>query len=253
MGVTRQHNDNKVPSQRLIDELLDGEVSRERSQELLGAIRRDAGASEELARTRIGIDRLREPIETPDLSEVILDRVHGRRRFLPGRSRRMVTAGRLAVAAGVVGAVGLASFVQRHAPQVNLGEQPATVSQLVEATEQTAPDRPMLAEQAAETIQASIASPIRALSLSPQIRPDADLHFDLSLDRPRVVAKVDYTMVRTPILLGVPEKYTYPSAKIESPFISRFGSLLVILREPQPTSDDQIISDADDSSEGSDQ
>jgi len=124
--VTRQRDENQIPSQRLIDELLDGEASCERSQELFRAIRRDEGASEELARTRIGIERLREPIETPDLSEAILDRVHGRRRFLYGRSRHAVTAGRFAVAAGLVGAVGLASYVQRHAPAVNLGEKPAT-------------------------------------------------------------------------------------------------------------------------------
>lgn len=249
--MTRQRDENQMPPQRLIDELLDGEASHERSHELFRAIRRDERASEELARTRIGIERLREPMETPDLSEAILDRVHGRRLFLSGRARGIVTAGRLAVAAGLVGAVGLASFVQRHAPAVNLGDDPATVSVFVEATEQAGAERPMLAEQTVETIRASLASPIRALSLSPQFRPEADLHFDLSLERSQVVATVDYTMVQTPIL-GVPERSEYPAAQVENPFIKRFGSLLVILREPRPILAEPSVSDADETSEGAD-
>ena len=103
--MTSDRGNNRAPSDRLIDELLDGGVSAERSQELLRAIRHDAKACEDLARARIGIELLREPVDAPDLSGQILGAVHARRRFLPGRSRRLVTGGRLAVAAGVVGAV----------------------------------------------------------------------------------------------------------------------------------------------------
>ncbi|VAX41814.1 hypothetical protein MNBD_PLANCTO03-1670, partial [hydrothermal vent metagenome] len=248
----RHRTNNQVPSQRLIDELLDGEVSRERSQELRRALRQDAKASEELARTQRALDRLREPIETPDLSEAILARVHGRRRFIPHRARHLVTAGRLAVAAGVIGAIGLASFVQRHAPAVNLGDSAMPVTELVEAAEQTGAEQAILGAQTVETIQASITSPTRSLPLSPRFRPEAGLHFDLSLDRSRaLVAKEytpQYTMVQTPIL-GAPEQFGPPAAEVSSPFINRFGPLLVILREPRPMLDDPSTVEADESNQ----
>ena len=257
--MTRHREDNQVPSQQLIDELLDGEISSERSQVLRQTLRQDAKACEELARTQRAIDRLREPIETPDLSEAILTRVHGRRRFIPNRARSIVTAGRLAVAAGVIGAVGLASFVQRHAPAVNLGDTATPISQLVEATEQTGVDQATLRAQAVETIQASIASPTRSLTLSPQFRPEAGLHFDLSLDRSQPFETAttssgytpDYTMVRTPIL-GTPEPFGPPAAEVSSPFINRFGPLLVILREPRPMFDDAPSPEIDDPDQSSD-
>lgn len=236
--MTPDRGNNRTPAQRLIDELLDGGHSSDRSHELLEAIRRDAGACEELALTRIGIARLAEPIETPDLSGAILSRVHSRRRFLPREARRLVTAGRFGVAAGVVGAVALASFVQRHAPPVRLGEGPAPVSRVVEATEQTSASRPMLATQTVETIQASLASPVSGLSLSPRFRPEEGLRFDLALQRTPGQVSARYTAQGAPIVLGAPVQFDpllAPSAtQAESPFIGRFGSLLVVLREPQP-------------------
>ncbi len=221
----------------------DGELSNERSHELLAAIRRDAGACEDLARTRIGIERLRGPVEMPDLSEAILTRVHGRRRFLPRRARRLVTAGRFAVAAGVVGAVALGSFVQRQVPEVRLGHGAAPVSRIVEATGQTAVSQPHLAAQTVETIQASLASPMGALSLGPRLRPEAEIHFDLALERGPGVVTASYTLERVPIVVGAPMASDWPTAQTESPLISRFGSLLIVLREPQPILGDEPSAD----------
>ena len=52
---------------------------------------------------------------------------------------------------------------------------------------------------------ASEASPVRALSLSPRYRPEAELHFDLSLERRReVVAPVYPSGVPRVFAVGAP-------------------------------------------------
>lgn len=250
--MTSDRGNNRAPSDRLIDELLDGGVSAERSQDLLRAIRHDAKACEDLARARIGIELLREPVAAPDLSGQILGAVHARRRFLPGRTRRLVTAGRVAVAAGVVVAVGLASFVQRHVPEVRLADGPAPVSRIVEATGQSGAG-PRLASQAVETLEASLVSPGRALRLSPRHRPEAGVYFDLSLSRTADgVAHASGVVagphaVGVPIAVGVPARLDPPGAEGASPFIRRFGSLLVVLREPRPPLNDVSVGESADS------
>lgn len=224
----------------VIDRLLDGGLSREQSQELLRSLRRDSRACEDLARTRICIERLREPVEAPDLTDSILSRVHARRRFLPARGRRLVTVGRCAVAAGVVGAVALASFVQRHAPEVRLADPtPAPVSRFVEATAPAAPEQAGL-EQAVHSIQASLAAPVRGLSLSPRYRPEGQFHFDLSLERSRAAAARPFSTAfpSSVATAAVPDVEGAAPAEAEAQFISRFGSLLVILREPPAPIDD---------------
>lgn len=248
MTPDRAHNQRRDGARRdadhEIDRLLDGGLSREQSQDLLRAIRADARACEDLARTRICVERLREPVAAPDLTDAILSRVHLRRRFLPQHGRRLVTVGRVAAAAGLVGAVALASFVQRHAPQVRLAAEPAPVTRFVEAAAPAAPEQAGLS-QAVESLQASLAAPVRALSLSPRYRPEGQVHFDLSLVRraERVTPVYTYGMPRA-YAVGAPAASDDRSpASAETEFISRFGSLLVILREPPPAIDDSSADD----------
>jgi hypothetical protein len=142
-----------------------------------------------------------------------------------------------------VGAVALGSFVQRHVPEVRLGEGVAPVSRIVEATGQNTGARPGLGAQAVETIQASLASPMGGLSLSPQIRPEAELHFDLAIDRTAEGVTVGYVVRRSPIVVGAPVAFDVPAVRPESPFIKRFGSLLVVLRDPGPVLDQELLAD----------
>lgn len=236
-------------AERLINRLLDGELSREQSQELLREMRDDARACEELARARICVERLREPIAAPDLSEAILSRVHARRRFVPRRGRRLVTVGRVAIAAGLVGAAALASFVQRHAPGVRLADDPAPVSRFVEATAPGADDQAGL-NQAVESLQASLAAPVRGLKLSPNFRPESGLHFDLSLERGAGSVAPTYTFIPRGYAASGPlrldagrfdpaQAEQAAPANPEAQFITRFESLLVILRQPPSAIDDQ--------------
>lgn len=248
-GRTRPRTD--ADSAKLIDALLDDDISEERSRKALARLRRDPAACEDLARTRIAIERLGEPIETPDLTDVILARVHTRRRFLPQRARRLVTAGRVAVAAGLVGAVGIGSFVQRHVPAVRLADEPAVVTRLVEAAAPEHVDRPALAAQTVETIQSTLgrgpsarASERRVgrLSLSPSMRIGEYLHYDLSIDHtPDAVWASTGVQPMTPVRaqvvsLGVPTYAAPPPAgdetPVASPLLTRFRPLLMYLREP---------------------
>ena len=230
------HLQGRTPHDHAIDEILDGDLSPERSHQLLRSLRHDARACEALARTRIGIERLREPVDAPDLTGDILARVHARRRFIPGRARRAVTAGRVAIAAGVVGAVALASFTQRHAPQLRSDDQPTPVSRIVQVTEQSTP-APAQINDAVASLGASIAAPARRLSLQPAYRPEQQLHFDVSLDRSAPTTTRFEWSDRQAIVVGAPVTFEQPVA--DSTLISRFGSLLVILREPTPPIDDQ--------------
>ncbi len=249
MTPDRAHNQRRDGARRdadhEIDRLLDGGLSREQSQDLLRAIRADARACEDLARTRICVERLREPVAAPDLTDAILSRVHLRRRFLPQHGRRLVTVGRVAAAAGLVGAVALASFVQRHAPQVRLAAEPAPVTRFVEAAAPAArPSRRGSAKRSSRFRRRWRAG-AGAEPLAARYRPEGQVHFDLSLVRraERVTPVYTYGMPRA-YAVGAPAASDDRSpASAETEFISRFGSLLVILREPPPAIDDSSADD----------
>ncbi|MFG0260736.1 MAG: hypothetical protein ACF8LK_10350, partial [Phycisphaerales bacterium JB041] len=212
-------------------------------------------------RTRVAVDHLRAPMDVPDMSAAILGRVHARRRFLPMRSRRLVTAGRLAVAAGFIGAVGIASLVQRHVPAVRLAEETSSVTRIVEAAAPKAIDRPALTDQTVEKIRASLGSgstgpSVGRLTLSPRIRPGDSLHYDLSIDREsgvvwsitssdsfaslpsgasdggRAAGHRPSVVVVGPMASAEAAEPAAPAASEPSPLLSRFRPLMMYLREP---------------------
>jgi hypothetical protein len=223
----------------LINELLDSSLTHEASRDAYEALRGDAAACEDLARLRYAVARLSTHVPTPDLSEAILHQVDVRRRFISPRKRGLVTAGRLGVAAGVIVAVGLASFVQRSLPQLQVAESAAPVTRVVETAQGAARERTELLETTVKTIQSSLASPVARLSLSPAYRPDEGLRFELTLPAPPPAASVATAQAAPaqphPAALAsmAPAHAPVPvAAGAPSPFIDRFGPLLVILREP---------------------
>ncbi|MBK7404020.1 MAG: hypothetical protein IPJ41_05175 [Phycisphaerales bacterium] len=246
---------------RLIDALLDGDLSHSQAREALSSLHDDPRACQELGRLRFAVSKLRAPVDSPDLSESILSGVQSRRGFLQRKGRRMVTVGRVAVAAGVVAAVGLGSFVQRHAPEWRLDEpQPAPVSMMVRSSSLSPEEQPAVVDQAVETIRATLASPVSRLSLSPRFRPEQSLHFDtLRTETPLPGAAQSPP---TALALGAPELQTLASLAASrtaaqpsdpaavpnttaSPFIGRFGPLLVILRETPTTVESERSADED--------
>lgn len=232
----------------VIDEILDGELPAERREQLLRRVEADPRARAELARTRHTLDMLSEPVETPDLTDAILDRVHARRSFLPERARRRVTVGRMAVAAGLVGAVGIASFAHRHAPAVRLGDGPAPVTRLVEAATPEPGEAASLADEAVERIRASVGPAPARLSLSPRFAPEALFRTDLGLDRAAPPPDPFNTLAFLPRLQAPTASRAIPEgepdaaaerqlteAEPSSPLLRRFGPLLGYLREPPGT------------------
>ena len=244
---------------RIIDALLDGDLAHHDARDAIRRLQDQPHASEELALLRSTVERLRSPIEAPDLSKSILGGMDARRGFLPRRARRIVTVGRVAVAAGLIAAVGVASFLQRHVPQLRLDEGPTPVSLMVRTTGLTADEQPVLVDRAVQTIQASIASPVSRLSLSPRFRPEEQLRFGTDPIKPRPHA-VFAAAGGPPFAVGAPEPIdagaalAQPAASTptetatgpqltQSPFIGRFGPLLVILRETPTTIDPERPAD----------
>ncbi len=119
--------------ERAIDALFDRELSEASQRELLGSLRRDPVACQEIAETRRAMALLNDTGACPDLTEAILASVNNRRRFVPASVRRFVTTGRAAIAAGILAAVsGYAAF-QRHGPETSFTPTAAPVSDLVES------------------------------------------------------------------------------------------------------------------------
>jgi hypothetical protein len=222
----------------LIDSLLDGALTHEDSRAAYETLRQDPAACEDLARTRYAIARLSTPVDAPDLTHAILGRVQRRRHFIPARMQRMVTAGRVAVAAGAVVTIGLASFVQRAAPNVRIAEdREAPVSRVVASSGLTEAEQPQILAETVETIQSSLASPVARLSLSPAFRPEDGLRFGVSTPEAPAARGRTYLDAQAPGAPYAPlmaSEYS-PGA---SPFLLRFEPLLVILSDPHPPIDE---------------
>jgi hypothetical protein len=231
-----------------IDALLDAEVPQKDMRRLYDSIRADSNAREELARLRYTVAQLKTPVDAPDLCESILHQANTRRRFLSGRSRRMVTAGRCAAAAGLVAAIGLMSFAQRYTPISQLAGDTQPVTQLVESAAASHGAAQELASGAMHTIQASIASPVSRLALDPRMRPESRYHYDLSIPTmvPGVAVRPSDTPLRVvvsraPVAIQTAVFEPGPASRMgaDSPFIGRFDSVLVVLREPPSVSEDR--------------
>jgi len=263
-----------------IDELLDGDLSHTQMRRAYDEICACPDARNELASLRMTVARLHTPIQTPDLTESILNQVGLRRRFLRRDSRRFVMLGKAAVAAGVVVTVALTALTQHAHPELSPTKNtPAPVSQIVESAQQATPNQAALLSDTVKTIQSSIVSPIARLSLDRKLHPENSYRFDIVLGdgqaywlpssargvllRPQqasyaqrgqppaglqtVAAGVHGHPYIAPTLLGpisyVPQQTTNGARQtlvradsallpFENPFIKRFDSLLVVLRDP---------------------
>lgn len=108
--------DLSADDQALIDAYFDRELSPETKPRLARRVASDAGAGLLFAETQAALDALRVPVPSADLSGAILDEVGRRRGWMDHRFQRFVSLGRLAVAAALLLALGLALAVQRLVP-----------------------------------------------------------------------------------------------------------------------------------------
>lgn len=231
-------------TRRIIDALLDGELTQREMREQYEAIRNDPAAREELARLRYAVAQLRAPADTPDLSGAILHRASCRRRFLPSRSRRMITAGRCAAAAGLVVVVALMSLAQRHVPLADLSAEPRPVTRLVESARVPQEISESIVTGTVETIEASLASPVARLTLDRRLHPESEYRYDVVVTStppasPTKSARATVSRAPLAVQTGFYEPVAAAQRTTPHPFIGRFDSLLVVLRDPTPLANDR--------------
>jgi hypothetical protein len=123
----------------LVNAFFDREMTEGASDEFFAKLRSNLPRCAEVARMQRAISLLREPIESPDVSDRVLAALARRRRFLPERLRRMVTAGRLIAAGVALAAVLGIAVVDRVAPGfLRLTESPRPVAGVVSRTAEDA-------------------------------------------------------------------------------------------------------------------
>jgi hypothetical protein len=133
------HPSNEPISDDLVNAFFDRELTEGASDEFFSKLRSNLPRCAEVARTQRAISLLREPIEAPDVSGRVLATLASRRRFLPERLRRMVTAGRLLAAGIALAAVAGIAVVDRVAPGfLRLTQSPQPVTDVVTRTAEEA-------------------------------------------------------------------------------------------------------------------
>jgi hypothetical protein len=132
-STERDNLGTRIP-QELVDRFFDRELDEGSREKFFGMLRADLSRCAEVAKTQRMISMLREPVATPDLTERIMTRVHGRRAFLPQRMRNMVKAGRLAAAAVVLLALFGVALAERMRPgTMRLVDEPQPLTELIES------------------------------------------------------------------------------------------------------------------------
>lgn len=126
-------------SEEMINAFFDRELGEGASDEFFSKLRSDLPRCAEVARTQRVISLLREPIESPDVADRVLAAVHRRRRFVPERIRRYVTAGRLAAAIVVLVSLLGVVLIDRVSPgALRLTPRHTPVSNVVSSTREAA-------------------------------------------------------------------------------------------------------------------
>jgi hypothetical protein len=130
------HADMHAPiPEDLLEAFFDHELDPAGREKFFQSIRGDLQRCAEVAKTQRMISMLREPLDSPDLTEDIMGELRARGAFVPARTRRLVWSGRWAAAAAlVVGVLGIA-LAQRYAPDsLRLVPKPKPVSQVISSS-----------------------------------------------------------------------------------------------------------------------
>ncbi len=126
MKTTPERTPERVPDE-LVDLFFDRALDEGSREKFFGMLRADLSRCAEVAKTQRIISMLREPIEAPDVTARVMERVASQRGFLSARVRRMVTTGRLIAAGLVLAAVLGLAVARRVAPEafrLSPGPQP---------------------------------------------------------------------------------------------------------------------------------
>lgn len=105
-----------------MDRLFDRELTRDEREALSAQLPSSPAALARFRETTDVLVALRDPIDTPDVSEAVLTRLRERPGFTTRRTRGLVTTGRLAAAAALLGAGAGVLVLSEYGPSENRHE-----------------------------------------------------------------------------------------------------------------------------------
>jgi hypothetical protein len=203
----REDAPGRIP-ESLIDAAMDGELDPEIQKEIGHALNYDPIRKQEFHDTRDAINALRMPIESPDLSDRVLERAHRHRRFIPRKLRQQVRTGRVVMSALLLTTLLGVAGLQRAFPRLTtFGAQSTPVANIESAVEQSG-------QQLAQTIVSDIqrvqecVEPVQGLLARSLERPGTNIYTytlqvaDNSVSappspaQPLVIAHPSYALVR---------------------------------------------------------
>lgn len=129
---------DRIGPDELIDAYFDRELPARTDALLAKLIQTDPVAAALFAQSEKTIEAIRQPIDAPDLSTQILAEVGRRRGWIGARVQRLVSVGRVAVAATILLALAVTLTVRRLAPDAVIF--PATPTPIADVTDCAASD-----------------------------------------------------------------------------------------------------------------
>jgi hypothetical protein len=133
VNTTPDKKPERVPDD-LVNAFFDRALDEGSREKFFGMLRADLSRCAEVAKTQRMISMLREPVETPDLTDRIMMRVAAKRGFVPESLRRWVTRGRVAAAACVLlGVLGLAVAKRMSPDSFRLAPAERPLSSVIES------------------------------------------------------------------------------------------------------------------------
>lgn len=152
-GSSRQDHrgDGEALPEHLLDLYFDGELTPAEAERLQRAAGLDRALADEIDLTERVIGGLRAPVQGPDLTAAVLERVGSRRAFLARRERAVAWRQRAAAAAVVLVGLGSVAWLQRVLPDAGrLSPRPAPVSSVAKAV---AAELTVARDQGAEAVR----------------------------------------------------------------------------------------------------
>lgn len=117
--------DDRGPDE-LIDAYFDRELAPETEAQFARRLARDADLAMRFAESEEAVEAIGRPIQTPDLSSQILAEVGRRRGWIGARLQRLVSVGRVAIAAAILLALAVTLTVRRLTPDAAIFPQAPT-------------------------------------------------------------------------------------------------------------------------------
>lgn len=184
----------RIP-ESLIDAVLDGSVDDRTRREVARALRHDPRRRQDVEETVEVIDAMRMPIECPDFSGTVLERLDRKHRFLPARVRRSLRQARLGLGLAAMVALVAVAGAQRFVPRLaSIAPPPTPVSDVAQAVRADACRAAEDLKGGVQVVQASLPSIHQALAPrdTNQLKtPGRTYRLDINADR--VIAEAQRT------------------------------------------------------------